>query len=206
MTAIQNLWRMTCGPALNLAPLAGDTTADVAVIGGGFTGLSAALHLAEAGARVVVLEAETVGHGGSGRNVGLVNAGLWTPPDEVEAALGSEEGAALNRALAAGPDLVFDLIARHGIECEAVRNGTLHLAHNASGLRDLQSRHAQQARRGAPVRLLDAAETARRVGTDRFPGALWDGRAGTIQPLAYAMGLARAAIAAGAVLHEASPV
>ncbi|MCB2123616.1 MAG: FAD-binding oxidoreductase, partial [Rhodobacteraceae bacterium] len=156
MTAIQNLWRMTCGPALNLAPLAGDTTADVAVIGGGFTGLSAALHLAEAGARVVVLEAETVGHGGSGRNVGLVNAGLWTPPDEVEAALGSEEGAALNRALAAGPDLVFDLIARHGIECEAVRNGTLHLAHNASGLRDLQSRHAQQARRGAPVRLLDA--------------------------------------------------
>jgi glycine/D-amino acid oxidase-like deaminating enzyme len=205
MTSIQNLWRMTCGPALDLPPLAGDAAADVAVIGGGFTGLSAALHLAEAGARVVVVEAETVGHGGSGRNVGLVNAGLWTPPDEVEAALGVDEGAALNRALAAGPELVFDLIGRHGIECEAVRNGTLHLAHNAAGLRDLRARHAQQSRRGAPVKLLDAAETAQRVGTGRFAGSLWDGRAGTIQPLAYAMGLARAAMAAGASVHERSP-
>ncbi len=205
MTSIQNLWRMTCGPAPDLPPLAGDAAADVAVIGGGFTGLSAALHLAEAGARVVVMEAETIGHGGSGRNVGLVNAGLWTPPDEVEAALGAEEGAALNRALAAGPELVFDLIGRHGIDCEAVRNGTLHLAHNAAGLRDLRARHAQQSRRGAPVKLLDAAETARRVGTGRFAGSLWDGRAGTIQPLAYAIGLARAAMAAGATVHENSP-
>ncbi|MCV2864477.1 NAD(P)/FAD-dependent oxidoreductase [Albidovulum sediminicola] len=205
MTATQNLWRMTCGAPLDLAPLAGEVTADVVVVGGGFTGLSAALHLAEAGARVVLLEAETIGHGGSGRNVGLVNAGLWTPPDEVEAALGATEGQCLNAALAAGPDLVFDLIARHGIDCEAVRNGTLHLAHSAAGLRDLQSRRDQQIRRQAPVRLLDAAETAARVGAGRFAGALWDGRAGTIQPLAYAMGLARAAILAGASLHERSP-
>ncbi|MCV2869177.1 FAD-binding oxidoreductase [Defluviimonas sp. WL0002] len=205
MKAIQNLWRMTCGPALNLAPVEGEVAADVVVIGGGFTGLSAALHLAESGVRVVLLEAETIGHGGSGRNVGLVNAGLWTPPDEVEAAMGVADGQRLNAALAAGPELVFDLISRHGIDCEAVRNGTLHLAHSAAGLRDLRSRHEQQVRRQAPVRLLDAAETARRVGSDRFAGALWDGRAGTIQPLAYAMGLARAAIAAGAKIHEASP-
>lgn len=206
MPAILNHWRTTCGPDLATAPLEGRVSADVAIIGAGFTGLSAALHLAEAGLRAVVVEAETVGHGGSGRNVGLVNAGLWTPPDAVEAALGLQDGARLNQALGAGPDLVFALIEKHGIACEAVRNGTLHLAPNAAGLRDLAARFAQQERRGAPVRLLGAEETMRRTGTTAYRAALWDGRAGTIQPLAYALGLARAATAAGAVIHQGSPV
>ena len=199
------LWRETAGPPLDAPPLAGDAAADAVVIGAGFTGLSAALHLAEAGARVVVLEARTVGHGGSGRNVGLVNAGLWTPPDGVEATLGRAAGSRLNAALADGPATVFGLIERHGIACEARRAGTLHLAHAPAGLRELETRHAQLTARGAPVTLLDAAETARRTGAPGFHGALHDARAGTVQPLAYARGLARAAVAAGARLHEGSP-
>jgi glycine/D-amino acid oxidase-like deaminating enzyme len=186
--------------------LQGERATDLAIIGGGFTGLAAALAAAEEGAEVTLLEAETIGHGGSGRNVGLVNAGLWLAPDVVCATLGQAAGERLNAALAAAPGLVFDLIARHAIACEPVRAGTLHLAHAASGLRDLEARAAQLRARGAPVALLDAAETARRTGTARFHGALHDPRAGTIQPLAYARGLARAAMAAGARLHEQSPV
>ncbi|MFN4099490.1 MAG: NAD(P)/FAD-dependent oxidoreductase [Pararhodobacter sp.] len=204
--APDSLWRRTNGESRSWPALESDVTADVVVIGGGFTGVSAAFHLAARGVSVVLLEARTIGFGGSGRNVGLVNAGLWTPPDTVEGKLGPVEGAALNTMLAAGPDLVFELIETNQIRCEAVRSGTLHCAHSAAGLRDLQLRHAQQVARGAPVRLLDGAETARRTGSPAFHGALWDGRAGTIQPLAYVQGLARSAETRGARLFEDSAV
>lgn len=201
-----NLWGKTAVNAPDAASFQGERSVDLAIIGGGYTGLSAALAAAEQGAEVTLLEAETVGHGGSGRNVGLVNAGLWLPPEAVNARLGSAAGERLNAALAAAPDMVFGLIERHAMECAPVRAGTLHLAHARKGLKDLENRAAQLAARGAPVRLLDAAETARRTGSDRFHGALHDPRAGTIQPLGYARGLARAARDAGARLHEQSPV
>lgn len=201
-----NLWRETAGQPLDAAPLTGDAEADVAIIGGGFTGCSAALHLAEAGQSVRLLEAETIGHGGSGRNVGLVNAGLWLEPEKVQAALGPALGRPLNEALAAGPDLVFGLIERFGIDCEAVRNGTLHCAHSPKAVEGLRERLRQFLDQGAPADLLDAAATAEKTGTDVFHGALWDRRAGTIQPLAYCRGLARAALSQGAVIHEVSPV
>jgi glycine/D-amino acid oxidase-like deaminating enzyme len=176
------------------------------VIGGGYTGLSAALAAAEQGAEVVLLEAARVGHGGSGRNAGLVNAGLWLPPDDIAARLGHGPGEVLNATLAAAPDRVFDLIDRHGIACEPQRAGTLHLAHSRGGLRDLHRRAEQAQARGAPVALLSAGETAQRTGSARFHGALHDPRAGTIQPLAYARGLARAATTAGARIFEMSAV
>ena len=202
----QSLWSQTATDLSTWPPLTEAISVDVVVIGGGFTGVSAAYHLALEGASVALLEARTIGFGGSGRNFGLVNAGLWTPPDEVEDALGKDTGARLNAALAEGPSLVFDLIEHCQIRCEAVRKGTLHCAHARSGLRDLERRFAQQASRGAPVKRLDKDETRRRTGSPAYLGALWDGRAGTIQPLAYVQGLARAAAAQGAQLFEASAV
>src|SRR3989338_4456497 len=148
------LWeRLTPAPVATPA-LAGEVRADVCVIGAGITGLSTALHLLEQGKTVCVLEAHETGHGGSGRNVGLVNAGLWIPPDQVEAGLGKAVGGKLVAALGAAPALVFALIERHAIDCQARREGTLHMAHNGRGQADLQSRCAQWQRRGAPGELL----------------------------------------------------
>lgn len=202
----KNLWHHSSAEKLETTPLSRDAEADLLVIGGGFTGCAAALEAARQGARVQLLEAQQIGHGGSGRNVGLVNAGLWLPPDDVIRALGQDHGLRLVQALSAGPATVFDLIARERIDCEAEPHGTLHLAHAPAGLADLKTRLEQGRRLGAPLSLLDAAETARRTGSHRFHGALLDPRAGTVQPLAYCRGLARAAQRAGASLHENSPV
>ena len=201
------LWAETAPPAPEAAPLQGDTSADIAVVGAGYTGLSAALHAAEAGARVAVLEAHEIGAGGSGRNVGLVNAGSWLMPDEFDRRLarhGAE--AALSRRLADCPAAVWALIETHAIDCEARPAGTLHCAEDDTGVAALTERARQWRARGAPVERLDAEATRARTGTDVFRAALFDPRAGTIQPLAYARGLARAAIGAGAAIHPGSPV
>ncbi len=200
-----SLWEASARERFEGVPV-GTGSVDLAIIGGGFTGCAAALQAARQGASVTVFEAETVGHGGSGRNVGLVNAGLWLPPDAVEGRLGQAAGARLNTALAAGPGLVFDLVRRHEIACDAVQAGTLHCAHADSALADLQERQRQQAARNAPVRLLTGPETARSIGSNAFAGALHDKRAGTVHPLSYVRGLARAASEAGARIHERSPV
>ncbi len=200
------LWERSSPPAPATEPLRGELVVDVAVVGGGFTGCSAALHLAEGGAKVAVLESIEIGFGGSGRNVGLVNAGMWVMPDDLPAALGQFHGARLLDVLGDGPKLVFDLVERHAIPCEVERRGTLHCAVGEKGLSDLRERARQWQALGAPVRLLDAEETARAVGTGAYRGSLLDERAGTIQPLAYVRGLARAAMKAGAIIHTASPV
>ena len=200
------LWEATAPAAPPTPPLGGRIAVDVVVVGAGFTGLSAAVHLAESGRSVAVLEAAEIGFGASGRNVGLVNAGMWLLPDELPRRLGATHGARLLQALGEAPGVVFELIARHAIECEAVRHGTLHCAVGASGLASLRERAAQWQRHGAPVEMLDAAQTAARVGTSAYAGSLLDLRAGTIQPLAYVRGLARAALGAGASVHGASPV
>jgi glycine/D-amino acid oxidase-like deaminating enzyme len=206
MKADRNLWQDSAKEAFEADVFTGETSVDLCILGGGFTGCSAALTAAQAGASVVLLEAETIGHGGSGRNVGLVNAGLWLPPQDVCAALGQAQGTRLNTALAAAPQRVFDLIDAHDIACEPVRHGTLHCAHSPKGFKDLEMRFAQQKALGAPVTLLDAAAARQRTGSDKVQGALHDARAGTIQPLAYARGLARAAAQQGARIYEQSPV
>lgn len=200
------LWRASAREAIDSSPLDRDLTVDLVVVGGGFTGTAAALEAAGRGAAVCLLEADVIGHGGSGRNVGLVNAGLWLPPDTVIAQMGEAAGRRLIDVLADAPRRVFSLIERDEIDCEATRKGTLHLAHSPSGLKDLEERCRQGNRYGAPLTLIDAAETAQRTGTPVYHGALFDPRAGTIQPFAYCRGLARSARTKGALVHDRSPV
>ncbi len=200
------LWEITAPPPPPTAPLHGEVRADVAVVGCGYTGLSTALHLAEAGAKVVALEAVEIGFGGAGRNVGLVNAGMWLQPSKIVETLGADYGERILSLLGGGPAEVFKIVDAHAIDCELVCNGTLHCAVGRSGLAEIEERAQQWGQRGAPVRALTASETAARIGCDFYTGSLLDLRAGTIQPLAYARGLAGAAIAAGAAIHTRSPV
>lgn len=204
--ATHGLWATTASPGTRTSPLRGDHVADVVVIGAGFTGCSAALHLAEAGQKTIVLEGEEIGFGGAGRNVGLVNAGMWTMPDHARATIGADRGDRLVAQLSNAPALVFDLVARHGIECEATSQGTLHCARGRRGLAQLSERARQWRLRDADVELLDSKATAVHTGSSAFGGALLDRRAGTIQPLAYVRGLAAAARKFGAVFHEGSAV
>ena len=199
------LWEMTAPQAPLTGPLIGDVSADVAIVGAGYTGLSAALHLAEAGVTVVVLEAVDVGFGGAGRNVGLVNAGMWVMPDALVQTLGPVFGPRLLAALDHGTREVFDLIARHDIACEVNPRGTLHCAVGPKGLRQIKDRAAQWGKHGVALQVLNASDTAAKTGSMTYSGALYDRRAGTIQPLAYARGLAAAAIRAGARMFTQTP-
>lgn len=197
-TSAISLWdRSAEEPALS-SPLDGDVTTELAIVGGGFTGLSTALHAAQCGIACQVLEARQIGYGGSGRNVGLVNAGLWLPPQDVRRRLGEERGATLVKALGEAPGYVQSLIERHQIRCEATRTGTIHAAHSPRGYADLARRAEEWRRLGAPVDLLSRERAAELIGSDRFHGGLVDHRAGTINPMGYVRGLARAAQGAGA--------
>ena len=193
-----SLWDRTAGEADLDSPFEGDVETQIAIVGGGFTGLSTALHAAERGLDCHVLEARRIGHGGSGRNVGLVNAGVWLPPREVDARLGEAKGAALMRVLGDAPAYAMSLIERHQIRCELTRSGTIHAAHAPRGYRELARRAEDWQRLGAPVELLSRAEAAEKIGSDAYHGGLLDRRAGTINPMGYVRGLARAALAAGA--------
>jgi len=200
------LWEKTAPQPPRTVPLAGAVNADVVIVGGGYTGLSSALHLAEAGKKVVLLEANEIGFGGAGRNVGLINAGMWVMPDDLPGVLGPVYGERLLDVLGNAPRLVMALIEKHGIACELEKNGTLHAAVGEAGLKEIEERARQWGTRGAPVTVLDAAETARRVGSTAYAGSLLDMRAGTLQPLAYARGLAHAAVKAGVTIHTGSRV
>ncbi len=193
-----SLWDISAVEPDYSSAMNGDAGTNVAIIGGGFTGNSTALHCAEHGIDCHVFEARHIGFGGSGRNVGLVNAGLWLPPQDVRAKLGDKRGGDLVKLLGDAPSYVMSLVEKHQIKCEATRTGTIHAAHSPSGFEDLERRSEEWRRLDAPVDLLDKDQAAEKIGSDIFYGGLLDHRAGTINPMGYARGLARAALSAGA--------
>ncbi len=174
---------------------------DVAIVGGGFTGLSTALHCAERGISAHVLEAKQLGYGGSGRNCGLVNAALWLPPQDVRKQLGQTYGPRFIEQFGKGPEYVFSLIEKHQMRCEATRTGTIHAAHSPAGYRELKGRAEEWKRLGEPVELIERDAVSEMIGTNVYHGGLLDHRAGTINPMGYCRGLARAAMGAGASIN-----
>ena len=178
----------------------------VAVIGAGFTGLSTALHLAEAGVGVAVFEAKEIGWGASGRAFGQVVPYLKPGHEAILRHYGAERGRRIVDAVAAGPDLVFELIGRHGIECWAMRSGLIFAAHSPGGRRDLESRTHYWQQRNAPVEMLEGVRCVEAIGSSYYRAASLDRRGGNINPFAYARGLAHAAAKAGAVLHARTRV
>ena len=202
----RSLWAATANPPPATRALEGRRSADVVIVGAGFTGLSCAVHLAEAGCEVIVLEAQGIGHGGSGRNLGQVNPGVWADPERVEEHLGEARGRLFNEAFGRSVDLVEGLVERFGIDCDFVRTGNLYVAHSARAVRTVEKRCAQIAAYGFDVEFLDRERTAALVGNDRYHASLLDKRAGNIHPLNYTRGLAGGAISLGATVHTTSPV
>ena len=199
------LWAATAAPAPPTPPLEESTSADVCIVGGGYAGLSTALHLAERGIRALVLEAREPGWGASGRNGGQVISGLKYDPDEVVEMFGAERGQRLIEFAGGTADVVFALIEKHRMEVPQHRGGWIQGAHTAANVELVRSRAEQWSRLGASVQFLDRPEVARLTGTDKYLGGWVDRRGGAIQPLSYARGLAKAALAAGARIHGETP-
>jgi glycine/D-amino acid oxidase-like deaminating enzyme len=201
-----NVWEETAVAAPPVPVLADTHEAQVLVIGAGYLGLNAALHLATEGVRVTVVDAEAPGWGASGRNGGQVIPGLKYDPGELEAMFGRERGERIWRFGAATGDFLFDLVARHKLDCGARRVPWIQGIHSPKALARARRRVDDWTRRGADVAYLDAAATASISGTDVYLGAFVDRRGGALQPLSYARELARAALAAGAQLYSGARV
>ena len=198
-----SLHAATADATLAFAPLAETTRADVAIIGGGYTGLSAALHLAEAGVDVVLIEGERVGWGASGRNGGQLHSGQRRDQDWLEERLGADDALRLWSVAEEAKALTKGLIAKHAIDCHW-RDGLIETVHKRrlvagemAYVDKLKSRYGY-----APVDWLDRAAVAEAIGTDAYFGGRRDMGAGHLDPLRFAQGLARAAAAAGARIHE----
>lgn len=187
-------------------PLEGEVRADVCVIGGGITGCSAALHLAERGYSVVLLEAGEIGHGASGRSGGQILPGLGTDILTVEKALGRERAREIWEMSREAVRLTAERIERHGIPCDLAW-GYLHAAVKPRQVRELEAFRERMACDFGyeALTLLRGDALREHVVTDAYPAALHDDEGGHLHPLNYTLGLARAAFEAGASLHQDSP-
>ena len=202
-----SLWAATAAPAPHTPALDEPVRADVAVVGAGYTGLSTALHLAQRGVDVVVVEAEEPGFGASGRNGGhCTPTFMFHEVDKVRAMLGPKWGERFVRLQADAAELVFGLIRTNGIDCEAAQNGYLQAAHTPSKMAALEKRCADFAALGKACRMLDRAEVANLTGTDKYFGGWLHPEGGHLNPLGYARGLARAALDEGVRIFSRSPV
>lgn len=201
------LWHSTAAAIPAFPALKGEVEADLLIIGGGFTGLSAALHAAQNGLKVVLVEAEAIAFGASGRNAGFVVPNFAkVDPDDVRAKLGDVQAARLLALAAGSGDLVFDLIQRHGIACDAVQSGWIQPSHSDAALARATERVRQWRMLGRPVKLLDAAEVQAMTGVSGWRGGWIDRSGGVLNPVGYARGLALAAAKAGAEVFEQTPV
>ena len=187
--------------------LRSDVQADVVVIGGGYAGLSAALHAAEAGFSVVLLEARQIGWGASGRNGGQMIPGLrWSAVDLAEK-FGEDRARKLLGIANTAGDLVRSRIARHGIACD-LRDGHFLAAAKPAHLEDMRRELAllQRLLGYDSARIVERGEVGRYVASETYHGGYFDAAGGHLHPLNYALGLAKAALAAGVRIFEGSAV
>jgi len=202
-----SLWHAVSHDRRQRSPLNGEIDVDLAVVGGGFSGLSTALHAAGKGLSVAVLEAEIIAWGATGRNAGFVVPNFAKmDPESILAHLGPERGEHLIDFAAGSADLVFGLIRRHDIDCDAVQSGWIQPAHSEAAFEKVKSRAGQWARRGRPAATLDRQDVEALTGARGYVGGWMDRSGGVLNPVAYARGLAYAAEKAGARIFERTRV
>ena len=191
-------------PAPATAPLDRNIECDVAIVGGGYTGLHAAVHLASEGERTIVLEAGDIGQGASGRNGGQIVPGLKHDPETlVRMGQRGEQFVAFAGNCA---ERTFEFIQANALDCDASQTGWVQPAVTPKQFNAVRSRASQWRRYGGvDARILDRREVREVTGTDAYIGAWIDPRGGRLQPLSYARELCRLAIAKGAPVHTRSP-
>lgn len=201
-----SLYQLLASGVARHPPLEGARKADVCVVGGGYTGLSAAIHLAEAGADVVLVEAETLANGASGRNGGQIHSGQRRDVLWLEKRFGAERARELWDAAEEAKALIRALIVRFAIPCD-LRSGVIEALHKPDLVAEASELAAALSGRYGydQVTLLDRAETAAALGSERFVGALHDRGGGHLDPYRFALGLARAAAGLAVSLHEETP-
>jgi glycine/D-amino acid oxidase-like deaminating enzyme len=200
-------WLDTAAPFASAMPGAPEGSADVAVVGAGFTGLSAALALAKKGANVVVLEAGRVASAASGRNGGMCNNGFAQDYRALSARLGRERANLLYRAFDAGVDKVEAIVAEERIDCDFRRVGKLKVAAKPEHYEKLVRSHEAMVREVDPeARLVPRAELHEEVGTDRYFGGMLLPKSAAMHMGQYGQGLAEAAARRGASIYENNPV
>ncbi len=187
-------------------PLVGEQHADVCVVGAGFTGISTALHLAERGYNVHVVEASKVGWGASGRNGGQMIGGI-SGEERIAATHGADVEEMLWEMRWAGHEIIRERVARYGIDCD-LKAGYLDVAIKKRHLAAFRAEFDRLQRHDFPheFRLLSASETAELIGTDAYIGSLLNMGNGHLHPLNLCIGEARAAVENGATIYEGSPV
>ncbi len=201
-----SIWETTSPARTSTPALTEPSKCEIVVIGGGLTGLSAALHLARKGHQVTLLESHTIGFGGSGRNNGQVIPILSAAePDRIEREYG-EVGSRFVDLLQNSATTLFDLIRIEKIDCEANQTGWFQPAHSAAHMHLSESRVKAWQKRGAPARLLDQNESRDLIGSDQWHGGMFNPTGGHINPLMFTRGLAEACTNAGVTIHENTPV
>ncbi|HQT75241.1 MAG TPA: FAD-binding oxidoreductase, partial [Acidiphilium sp.] len=204
--ALSNYYDTTARYDATTAPLEGDISCDVAIIGAGMTGCSAALHLAERGYRVVVLEGERIGFGASGRNGGQVLPGFAADLGKLRRLVGDPAAKALWEMSLEAVEIVHAQIARFAIPCDP-RLGYLHVAVKDRQVAELEAWQRELEELGLEgFRLLRGAALQERLRSPRYRAGLLDPLAGHVHPLNYTLGLAHAAMAAGATIHTGTRV
>lgn len=200
-----SLWAAVTPPAPSLPELTGTQQADVVVIGGGFTGLSTALHLREAGVDVAIVEAMEPGWGASGRNNGQVIPTLSRPDPEDIIAKHGAAGERFVGMLRDSASMLFDVVRRYNIEAEHEQTGWVQPVHSPGRIKISERRVRQWSKFGAPVELLSREQTRDMLGSDAWYGGFWNKTGGHINPLALSRGLARTVLDLGARIYAHSP-
>ncbi len=196
----------TVNEITNFAPLRGEQTADVCVIGAGFTGISTALHLAERGYNVHVVEANKVGWGASGRNGGQMIGGI-AGERHIARQYGRDVEELFGELRWAGHEIIRERVATYGIDCD-LKYGYVDVAIKKRHMQDIQHDYDRLKKADFPheVRILSREETQAATGTNAYIGALLNMGNGHLHPLNLCIGEANAAAARGATIYESSPV